>query len=145
MATWIICNLDDENVEETQQSNKVAEFKIWRNDKKEIRLEYYYGFGEWIYESDEKPKIELDNEDGFEVTTSNYEWEMMRLTNPLSSEWDFSDNVSPDEFKNFQKIWNENNYEHLEKLGWIEEPSVQYIFGPIRLRNAETNEEWLGS
>ena len=76
MSRWIIGNLYTRNVVQIMSSTK--------NDSV-IEMREIIRSGEWSCISDKKPQIDLDNEQGFEITASEYSWEMSFMSWPAPS------------------------------------------------------------
>jgi len=124
MPKWIITNIEKKSV---------CEIKTWIKANQIIELVEFYRFGEWTCESNIKPEIDLINEDGYEVTDSEYEWEMDFMSDGQGYEWEFPEDMDEEEQKTIEEVWVEQSYEGLEVLGWEEQPVSQWIYGPISL------------
>lgn len=124
MANWIISNIENKSV---------YEIKIWIKNGQTIQMKEAYRFGEWAFEAEVPPAIDLDNEQGFEITSSEYEWEMLSMTDGMGYEWFFPEEMDEIEKEKIQDVWREEFHEGLEALGWQEQDVSQWIFGPIAL------------
>ena len=124
MPKWIITNIEKKSV---------CEIKTWIKANQIIELVEFYRFGEWTCESNTKPEIDLINEDGYEVTDSEYQWEMDCMSDGQGYEWEFPEDMDEEEQKTIEEAWVEKSYEGLEALGWEEQPVSQWLYGPISL------------
>ena len=130
MAKWIITNIE---------SKRVCEIKSWIKNGQIIQLIEFYRFGEWFCESDIRPKIDLINVDGFEVTDSEYQWEMEFMSDGMGYEWEFPDEMDEAEKEAIEEAWSEQFYEGLEALGWEEQADSHWIYGAISLEEEKSS------
>lgn len=135
MTTWKITNLNKKSA---------VEIQFWIKNGVIIQREEGYRWGEWTCESDERPELDLDNPDGYEVSFSDYDWEMQEMMDGCWADWTFPEDMSEEERTAIEEAWDENWYEGLEALGWQNNDAEQHIFGPIKLINLDTGEEWEG-
>lgn len=131
MAKWIITNIE---------SKSVCEIKSWIKQGQIIQLVEFYRFGEWSCENEIKPEIDLINEDGFEVTDSEYQWIMEFMSDGMGYEWEFPDEMDEAEQEAIEEAWSEQFYEGLEALGWEEQADSHWIYGPISLEEDKRTE-----
>jgi hypothetical protein len=136
MARWQITNYHKKNAVERQ---------FWHQDGREFIKEEGYRWGIWECESEERPDIDLDNPDGYELTVTDYDWEMQEMTDGCWVDWTFKEGFDEEEQEQIQSLWDEEYFEGLENAGWYNEETEQWIFGPLTLRNLDTGEEWHGS
>ena len=135
MARWQITNYHKKNAVERQ---------FWHQDGREFIKEEGYRWGIWECESDERPDIDLDNPDGYELTVTDYDWEMQEMTDGCWVDWTFKEGFDEEEQEQIQALWDEEYFEGLEEAGWYNEETEHWIFGPITLKNLDTGEEWHG-
>jgi hypothetical protein len=136
MARWQITNLHKKSAVERQ---------FWNQDGREFTKEEGFRWGTWECESDERPDIDLDNPDGYELMVTDYDWEMIEMNDGCWVEWTFDISFDDEEQEQIQALWDEEYFEGLENAGWYNEETEQWIFGPITLKNLDTGEEWHGS
>lgn len=136
MTTWVITNATKKNAVEIQE---------WMKDGVVFKRLEGFRWGTWFCESDEQPDIDLDNPDGFNVGWDDYEWEMEEMMDGSWADWEFPDEMSQEEREAVEAAWDEDTYDGLEQLGWNNVETEQWIYGPIKLTNQDTGEEFVGS
>lgn len=136
MAIWKITNSHKKNAVERQ---------FWVKDGVSVIKEEGYRWGVWTCESDEQPDIDLDNPDGYELMTTDYDWEMQEMIDGCWVEWVFPDEIDEQEQERIQELWNQDSFEGLEQDGWYNDETEHWIYGPIKLVNEETGDEFIGS
>lgn len=129
---WYLSNLDKKNA---------VEIQYWNKDGVTFTKTVGYRWGQFFCESDEKPDVDLNNEDGFSLDS---DWEMDYMDDDCWSDWEYPDSMSQEERDEIETAWNENYYEGLEALGWENKYTDQILYGPLRLVNKDTNEEFTG-
>lgn len=132
MAIWKIQNHSKKNAVERQ---------FWIKDGVTVIKEEGFRWGYWTCESEDQPDIDLDNPDGYELTSSDYEWEMESMDDGSWVEWTFPDDMDEEEQEHIQELWDEDSFEGLEGDGWINDETEYWIYGPILLINEDTGEE----
>ena len=135
MATWKITNAYKKSAVERQ---------FWRKDGVIISHDTGYRWGWWTCESEEKPDIDLKNEDGFELFCADQEWEMEEMTDGCWSEWQWPNDMPEEERERIEALWDENWFDGMEEDGWIADDCEHWIYGPLRLVNETTGEEFVG-
>lgn len=135
MATWKITNLHKKNAVERQ---------FWTQDGIVVTKDEGFRWGIWSCESDEQPDIDLDNPDGYELMSTDYEWEMEEMIDGCWVEWTFPDGVDEEEQERIQALWDEDYYEGMEGDGWTNDDTEHWIYGPLKLTNEDTGEEFHG-
>lgn len=130
MAKWIITNVE---------SKSVCEIKSWIKNGQIIQLVEFYRFGEWSCESEIRPKLDLINNDGFEVTDSEYQWNMEFMSDGMGYEWEFPDEMDEADKEAIEEAWSEQFYEGLEALGWEEQADSHWIYGAISLEEEKSS------
>jgi hypothetical protein len=136
MARWQITN---------RHKKSAVERQFWHQDGREFIKEEGYRWGIWECESDERPDIDLDNPDGYELMVTDYDWEMQEMIDGSWVDWTFDISFDEEEQEQIQALWDEDYFEGLENAGWYNEETEHWIFGPITLKNLDTGEEWHGS
>jgi hypothetical protein len=137
MATWQISNL---------YKKEAVERQYWTKGDITIIKEEGFRWGYWSCESDEQPDIALDNSDpeGYDVFSSDYDWDMEEMDDGCWLNWQFPDSVSEEEQERIKGIWDEDWFEGLESDGWTNDETDHVIYGPIKLVNKDTGEEFTG-
>lgn len=135
MARWQISN---------REKKSAVERQFWHQDDREFIKEEGYRWGTWECESDKRPDIDLDNPDGYEVTVTDYDWDLVDMVDGCWVDWVFDISFDAEEQETIQAQWDEDWFEGLEAAGWYNQESEQWIFGPITLKNLDTGEEWHG-
>jgi len=133
MAIWKITNATKKNAVERQ---------FWIKDGVTVIKEEGFRWGIWSCESDEQPDIDLDNSDGYELMSTDYEWEMEEMIDGSWVDWTFPEDMDEEEQERIQELWNEDSFEGLEGDGWINDETEHWIYGPIKLTNEDTGEEF---
>ena len=136
MARWQITN---------RHKKSAVERQFWHQDGREFIKEEGYRWGTWECESDERPDIDLDNPDGYELMVTDYDWEMVDMIDGSWVDWTFKEGFDEEEQEQIQALWDEEYFEGLSEAGWYNEETEHWIFGPIALKNLDTGEEWHGS
>lgn len=135
MATWRIQNYHKKNAVERQ---------FWTKDGVEIIRDEGFRWGSWTCESDTRPDIDLPNPDGYDVMSTDYDWELQDMDDGSWVEWHWPDSMSEEERQRIEAIWDEFWYEGLEEDGWVNDDTEHWIYGPIELTNQDTGETWNG-
>jgi hypothetical protein len=135
MTTWEITNATKKNA---------VEIQYWVKDGVIVKKIEGYRWGIWFCESDEQPDIDLNNSDGYNLGFTDYDWEMSEMIDGSWMEWEFPDDMSQEERDTIEAAWDENWYEAMEELGWNNDETEQWIYGPIKLTNKNTGEEFEG-
>lgn len=134
-TTWKLTNYHKKNAVEKQ---------FWTKDGKTIVREEGYRWGTWYCQSATKPDLDLNNPEGYEVGFSDYDWEMDEMVDGCWVEITFPDDMSEEEREEWEAAWDENFYEGVEELGWYNDETEYWIYGPLQLTNEETGEEFVG-
>lgn len=133
MATWKISNYHKKNCVEVQ---------IWNKDGKTFTYSEGFRWGTFYKEDDDRPDVDLKNEDGFEPYFDDWELEMM--DDGCWGEFDFPDSFTDEERAEIERIWEEEGYSGLEEAGWCNDDTEVYLNGPLLLENEDTGESWNG-
>lgn len=108
MARWQISNYHKKNVVDRQ---------FWHNDGREFVRDEGYRWGTWECDSEQRPDIDLDNPDGYEVTVTDYDWDLVDMLDGSWSEWTFDITFDQEEQAELEAAWDDLGYEGLENLG----------------------------
>jgi len=135
MAVWQISNY---------YKKEAVERQFWtKNDLTIIKSEGFR-WGTWECESDEKPDIDLNNPDGYELMFTEYDWDMVMIDDGCWLEWNWPEGMSDEERERIEQLWEEDWFEGLESDGWANDETEHWIYGPIKLVNMDTGEEYIG-
>jgi hypothetical protein len=106
-------------------------------DGKRVWIERHVGYrwGKCIFESDEKPNIDLENKAGFNVMDEIYNVDCESIDS-CWVDYQFPDNLNEEICEQLEEM----NFEDLEFDGWIMEDIETYITGPLKLTDEEGNE-----
>ena len=135
MAIWKITNLHKKSAVERQ---------FWIKDGMTVIKEEGFRWGVWSCESDERPDIDLDNPDGWEQYSQDQDWEMDEMIDGSWVEWTWPEDMDEEERERIESLWDEEYFEGLEDDGWTLDETEYWIFGPLKLTNEDTGEEWHG-
>jgi hypothetical protein len=130
MATWILKTLHKKNAVEKQ---------FWYKDGKVIIREEGYRWGEFYCESDEQPEIDLDNPDSYNLSESDYDWELTSLDDGCWADWTFPEDMTEEEQAEIEAAWEENYFEGMEELGWSNNDTDYILQGPLELSDEDGN------
>jgi len=130
MATWILKTLHKKNAVERQ---------FWYKDGKVIIREEGYRWGEFYCESDEQPEIDLDNADGYNLSESDYDWELTSLDDGCWADWTFPEDMTEEEQAEIESAWEEEYFEGMEELGWSQDDTEYILQGPLELLDKDGN------
>ena len=134
MATWELS---------TEYKKNAIEVQLWYKDGVTIKRIEGYRWGTFYCESDEKPDIDLYNEDGgYELSDDGYSWELDSLDDGCWADWEFPDEVSEEERAKIEEAWDNEWYEGVEALGWSQDDTEYWFQGPLKLVNKDTGEEF---
>lgn len=140
MATW---NLSP------QYKKSAVEKMFFYKDGMTITIEQGFRWANFTVESDERPLTdeELKNEDGYELSCIDNDecWEMQDMTDGCWLDISSDDkHLTPEELAEFEAAWEENSYEGVEELGWNNDDTEYYYYGPLELTNEDTGEVFQG-
>ena len=132
-----------------QYKKSAVEKMFFYNNGKIISVEQGFRWATFTVESDERPLTdeELKNEDGYELGCIDNDncWEM----------WDMSDGcwidiqsenskTTPEDIEAFETAWEEDGFCGVEELGWSNDDTEYYYYGPLELTNDDTDEVFQG-
>jgi len=140
MATW---NLSP------QYKKSAVEKMFFYKDGMIISIEQGFRWANFTVESDERPLTdeELKNEDGYELgcIDNDESWEMQDMTDgcwlDIKRE---NDKVTDEELEKFEAAWEEDGYCGVEDIGWSNDDTEYFYYGPLCLTNEDTGEEFKG-
>jgi len=130
MATWIL---------KTLHKKSAVERQFWYKDGKVVIREEGYRWGEFYCESDEQPEIDLDNADGYNLSESDYDWELTSLDDGCWADWTFPEDMTEEEQAEIESAWEEEYFEGMEELGWSQDDTEYILQGPLELSDDDGN------
>jgi len=140
MATWSLS---------PQYKKSAVEKMFFYKEGKVITIEQGFRWATFKVESDERPltDTELRNEDGYELSyiDNDESWEMWDMVDGCWCDIEAgNDNATEADVEEFTTAWEEDSYEAVESLGWYQDDTEYFYFGPLALTNEDTGEEFLG-
>jgi hypothetical protein len=136
MAIWKI---------ENQYKKNAVERQFWVKDGITVIKDEGFRWGTWTCESDKRPDVDLENPDGYELFDTEYDWEMEDMNDGSWVEWTFPKDMPEEEQERIQALWDEDWYDGMESDGWANDETEHWIYGPIKLTNQDTGEEFNGA
>lgn len=135
MAIWKITN---------RHKKSAVEKQFWIKDNVTVIKEEGFRWGIWVCDSDKQPDIDLNNPDGYELMSTDYDWEMEEMIDGCWVDWEFPEDMDEEEKERIQELWDEDSFDGLEGDGWSNDETEHWIYGPIQLTNEDTGEEFNG-
>lgn len=140
MATW---NLSP------QYKKSAIEKMFFYKDGMIISIEQGFRWANFTVESVTRPLTdeELKNEDGYELgcIDNDESWEMVDMTDgcwlEITRE---NDKVTDEELEKFEAAWEADSYSGVEELGWSNDDTEYYYYGPLELTNEDTGVVYQG-
>lgn len=140
MANWKLSPLWKKNAVERQ---------FWYKDGKVIIREEGYRWGTFYVSSDERPltNSELKNDHGYELCCIDNDecWEMDSMEDGCWADCTAGNDKTTDEdIEEFEAAWEEDYFEGAEELGWSNDDTEYWYYGPLELTNEDTGEVFSG-
>jgi len=139
MATWKLS---------PQHKKSAVEKMFFYNGSKAIVVEQGWRWGTFTVESDERPltDLELVNEDGYELgcIDNNESWELSEMTDGCWLDIDALRDTTEEDVTAFEQAWEQDGYDGVEELGWSNNDTEYYYYGPLELTNEDTGQVFLG-
>jgi hypothetical protein len=140
MATWKLS---------PQYKKSAVEKMFFYKDGKCITIEQGFRWATFSVQSDERPLTddELKNEDGYELSfiENDESWEMWDMTDGCWLDIEAArDNTTEEDVAEFEAAWEQDSYEGVEAIGWSQDDTEYYYYGPLVLTNEDTGEEFFG-
>ena len=128
MARYKLSNAEKKNVIETE---------TWSDgDGNTFHIENGWRWGEWFFEFDSEPDIDLVNENGIDPWSIG-DVEDQNLDDGCWCEFIFPDDF-PEELKeNIEEAWDNDGMFGLEELGFSHDDTETEILGPLTLEKIE--------
>ena len=130
MATWIL---------KTLHKKSAVERQFWYKEGKVVIREEGYRWGEFYCESDEQPEIDLKNDDGYNLSDSDYDWELTSLDDGCWADWTFPEDMTEEEQAEIENARDEEYFEGMEELGWTNDDTEYVLQGPLELSDENGN------
>lgn len=130
MATWTL---------KTLYKKSAIEKQYWYKDGNIVIRYEGYRWGEFYCESDEQPIVESDEDGEYNLSESDYDWELVSLDDGCWVEWAFPDNMSEEEQATIEAAWEEDYFDGLEELGWSNDDTEYILQGPLELTDEQGN------
>ena len=125
MAKWLLSTAEKKNVETVTH---------WEQDEMEISLTERFRWGSIIIYSDEAPDVDLENEDGLEISSVK-NMEVNDIDDQYSQDWDFDGNELNEEA--IEEGWDENGFEYMEEEKWNTIRTEIWFYGPLELKKMD--------
>jgi hypothetical protein len=130
MAMWTL---------KTQHKKNAVEKQFWRKDGETIIRTEGYRWGTFYCESDEQPEIDLANPDEYNLSESDYDWELDNLDDGCWAEWDWPADMTQEQQDEIMAAWDEDYFDGMEQLGWSCDDTDYILLGPLELSNEDGN------
>jgi hypothetical protein len=137
MATWRLSNLQKKSYYETES---------YKKDEKTIYKTLIWRWGSFTIESNEKPEIDLNNEDGLNLFDNDLPFEIeFEESSDGDTDISYSKNMSKEEIDEFESLMEEiegedesednvDSFEEaLDRLGWKYDDTEHFLVGPLEL------------
>jgi len=140
MATWKLS---------PQYKKSAVEKMFFYKEGKIITIEQGFRWATFSVESDERPLTdeELLNENGYELSCidNDESWEMWDMVDGCWLDIELgNEKATSTDLENFQYAWEQDSYEGVEALGWYQDDTEYYYYGPLELTNEDTGEVFKG-
>ena len=130
MAMWLL---------KTQHKKNAVEKQFWRKDGETIVRTEGYRWGTFYCESYEQPKIDLVNPDEYNLSESDYDWELDNLDDGCWAEWEWPVDMTEEQQDEIMAAWEEDYFDGMEGLGWSCDDTEYILMGPLELSNEDGN------
>lgn len=113
-----------------------------------ITVEQGFRWATFTVESVERPLSdeELKNEHGYELGWIDNDecWELQDMIDGCWLDISADDDVPAEELEKFEAAWEEDGYSGVEDLGWSNDDTEYYYYGPLELTNQDTGAVYQG-
>jgi len=132
-----------------QYKKSAVEKMFFYKEGKIITIEQGFRWATFSVQSDERPLTddELKNEDGYELgcIDNDESWEMNDMSDGCWCDIEIgNDKATSTDLEEFEAAWKEDWYSGVEALGWSNDDTEYYYYGPLLLTNEDTGEEFFG-
>ena len=117
---------------ETTQKKSVEETMYFNLNDWQITYTTCFRWGTVLVESDEKPVFNLNENNGVDMYSTEYQYELDMLDDGWFSEILFSDNIPENEKKRIQEIMEEDPFA-IEEEGWINTDTECWFYGDLEI------------
>ena len=129
MANWKL---------ETVEKKSVIDTEMWGKGALTIDRVTVWRWGEAFIESDEKPDIDLTNEEGFNILNSEYDIELGDFSDGDLVDIVYPADIDETERTRLEDLWDEEGESGWEEDGWVIEDRDIYFNGELDLINMDT-------
>lgn len=131
-----------------QYKKSAVEKMFFYKDGNCITIEQGFRWATFTVESVERPLSddELKNEHGYELGCIDNDecWEMQDMIDGCWLDISADDDVPAEELEKFEAAWEEDGYSGVEDLGWSNDDTEYYYYGPLELVNQDTGAVYQG-
>jgi len=132
-----------------QYKKSAVEKMFFYKEGKIITIEQGFRWATFSVQSDERPLTddELKNEDGYELgcIDNDESWEMNEMSDGCWCDIEIgNDKATSTDLEEFEAAWKEDWYSGVEALGWSNDDTEYYYYGPLELTNEDTGEVFQG-
>lgn len=128
----------------TRYEKNIIERHTWtKNGTKAVRDQCWFR-GTWISQADQKPNVDLANENGYNISNTEYNWQLDTINDHAWNKWAFTKNTSESDQLNIKTLWESNGDAGMASDGWTKGNVEYFIYGHLKLVNQDTGEEWVG-
>jgi hypothetical protein len=131
-----------------QHKKSAVEKMFFYNGSKAIIVEQGWRWGTFTVESDERPLTdsELVNAEGYELgcIDNDESWELSEMTDGCWLDIDVLRDATEEDVTAFEQAWEQDGYDGVEELGWSNDDTEYYYYGPLELTNEDTGQVFLG-
>jgi hypothetical protein len=128
MANWKL---------ETVEKKSVIDTEMWGKGALTIDRVTVWRWGEAFIESDEKPDIDLTNEEGFNILNSEYDIELGDFSDGDLVDIVYPADIDETERTRLEDLWDEEGESGWEEDGWVMEDRDIYFNGELDLINMD--------
>lgn len=127
MARWMLKTLEKKNVEE---------ITTWSKGDLTITRTEWFRWGEWMVDQPDRPEVDTDNADGYDVYGSGIDWELVDMVDGVSLWWGFPGSVDEEEQERIRELFDEEGYQGMEDDGWEHMDTEIILHGPLAVESA---------
>ncbi len=137
MAVWTLMPVNKKSIEEVM---------FWTKDGKTIvfRQGWRGGSVTLVTADDNEPSIDLEGNDELNVydlyDDHIVEVELDSFWDGCWGEWEWNDQgLTDEEIEEIEAAWDDEGYEGVEELGWNQDDTETYFYGPLSLERVSEN------
>jgi hypothetical protein len=117
---------------ETTSKKSVEEIMYFNLNDWQITYNTGYRWGTILVESDEKPVLQLSENNGIDMYSTGYDYELDMLDDGWFSEILFSSNIPEEEKEKLREQMEEDPFS-IEKDGWINTDTECWFYGDLEI------------